>query len=66
MMEETEEEDDSSDSEDDESSDNERRHERETNELDVVGDYKSQSAISVEHVPEVVDIKTLKGRKWVE
>jgi hypothetical protein len=22
--------------------------------------------ISVEHVPEVVDIKTLKGRKWVE
>ena len=69
MMEETEEEDDSSDSKDDESLDNEteeEKHERETNELDVVGDYKSQSTISVEFVPEVVDIKTLTGRKWVK
>ena len=32
-------------------------------EPDAVGDYKSEAGISVEHAPEVVNLKTLKGRE---
>ena len=35
---------------------------REKNELDLVGNYKSDSGISVDDVLEVVDMRTLKSR----
>ena len=50
--------------EDHESSDHEteeEKHTRAKNELDLVGNYKSESGISVEDVLEVVDLKTLKN-----
>ena len=50
------------DSEDDESSDNETEEEQRERENNV-GDEKNQSGISVEHVPEVDDMKTLMGRE---
>jgi hypothetical protein len=50
------------DSEDDESSNNETEEEQRERENNV-GDEKNQSGISVEHVPEVDDMKTLKGRE---